>query len=128
MQNHQQIPGYLSVSPVRPVPWRPWWKQPVMLLPVGVAAVAVAFFIGVAVGKSSSSTDTLPSSTQTQDERSSTQPQGGQPAGVSAAQKSQILSKFCNQQAGGPYNVSEAALLECTNSFYVTEQGQVLPK
>lgn len=64
----------------------------------------------------------------TQDERSSTQRQGGQPAGVSAAQKSQILSKFCNQQAGCPYNVSEAALLECTNSFYVTEQGQVLPK
>lgn len=128
MQNHQQIPGYLSISPVRPARGRPWWKQPVMLLPVAVAAVAVAFFIGVAVGKSSGSTRTLPPSTQTHDERSSTQPQSGQPSGVTSAQKAQLLNKFCQQQAGGPYNVSEAALLECMNTYYVTDFGQVLPK
>ncbi|MGW3826848.1 hypothetical protein ACWEAF_32240 [Streptomyces sp. NPDC005071] len=47
---------------------------------------------------------------------------------MSAPQKFQILSKFCNQQAGGPYNVSESAYMECKNNFYVTDQGQVLPK
>ncbi|MEU4037849.1 hypothetical protein [Streptomyces collinus] len=61
------------------------------------------------------------------------QPQGGrqqnnQPAGMSAAQKSQILNKYCTQQAGGPYNVSEAALLECLQSYEVTDQGMVMPK
>ncbi|MFE4651542.1 hypothetical protein [Streptomyces sp. NPDC056707] len=128
MANHQQMPGYPAVSPVLPAPSRPWWKQPVMLLPVVVAAVAVAFFIGFAVGQSSGRTDTLPPPTQTQDERSSTQPQSDQPAGVTASQKFQILNKFCDQQAGGPYNVSESALLECKSSYYVTDQGQVLPK
>jgi hypothetical protein len=47
---------------------------------------------------------------------------------VAAGQKFQILNKLCTQQAGGPYDVSEAALLECKNSYYVTDQGQVLPK
>ncbi|WP_253195546.1 hypothetical protein [Streptomyces sp. JHA26] len=56
------------------------------------------------------------------------QQQNNQPAGISAAQKSQILSKYCNQQAGGPYNVSEAAYLECLQSYYVTDQGQILPR
>ncbi|WP_435220633.1 hypothetical protein [Streptomyces sp. Tue6028] len=111
---------------------RPWWKRPVTIWG-GVVAVAVAsFFLGGALMGSDDSPD--PSSPdpwlqgQVEDQSQNNQQQNNQPAGVSAAQKSQILNKFCTQQAGGPYNVSEAAFLECTSSYYVTDQGQVLPK
>ncbi|MET7988506.1 hypothetical protein [Streptomyces sp. NPDC005281] len=65
---------------------------------------------------------------QLDDQSQNNQQQNNQPAGVSAAQKFQILNRFCTQQAGGPYDVSEAALMECKSSYYVTDQGQVLPK
>ncbi|MGV9255234.1 hypothetical protein [Streptomyces sp. NPDC003697] len=106
---------------------KPWWRRPVTLW-VGVGAVAAAsFFLGGAVlgsddGSGASSPDPWVQG-QVDD-----QSQNNQPTGVSAAQKFQILSRFCNQQAGGPYNVSESALMECTNDYYVTDQGQVLPK
>jgi hypothetical protein len=106
---------------------RPWWKRPVTLV-TGVAAVAVAsFFLGGAVlgsdgGSGASSPDP---SVQGQ---VSDQSQNNQPVGVTASQKFQILNKFCTQQAGGPYNVSEAALMECKNSYEVTDQGMVMPK
>ncbi|MFE4959621.1 hypothetical protein ACFRCW_37960 [Streptomyces sp. NPDC056653] len=111
---------------------RPWWKRPVAMVG-GVVVIAVgSFFLGGAVlgsdgGSGTSSPDPWVQG-QLDDQSQDNQQQNNQPVGVTAAQKFQILNKFCNQQAGGPYNVSEAALLECTNSFYVTEQGQVLPK
>ncbi|MFF3927797.1 hypothetical protein [Streptomyces hirsutus] len=109
----------------------PWWKRPLALWS-GVVAVAVgSFFLGGAVlGSGDSSAPSSPSpwvKDQMDDQSEGNEQQNDQPAGISAAQKSQILSKFCNQQAGGPYNVSEAAYLECLQSYYVTNQGQVLP-
>ncbi|MFF9085374.1 hypothetical protein ACF1BE_02910 [Streptomyces sp. NPDC014991] len=110
----------------------PWWKRPVVLAG-GVVAVAVAsFFLGGAVlgsdgGSGASSPDPWVQG-QVDDESRNNQQQDDQPAGVSTAQKFQILVKFCNQQAGGPTDVDEAALLECRNNYYVTDQGQVLPK
>lgn len=91
---------------------------------------AASFCVGAALATFGGSSDAPPKppQRQTQNGRPATQPQHGQPAGVSVAQKFQILSKFCNQQAGGPYNVSESAYMECKNNFYVTDQGQVLPK
>lgn len=62
------------------------------------------------------------------DQSQDNQRQNDPPAGLTFAQKSQLLSKFCNTEAGGPYDVSEAAYLECVSSYYVTDQGQVLPK
>ncbi|WP_234425721.1 hypothetical protein [Streptomyces kebangsaanensis] len=111
---------------------RPWWKRPVALWG-GVVAVAVASFFlgGVVLGSDGGSGASSPDpwvQDQMDDQSQEDQQQNNQPAGVSAAQKFQILNKFCNQQAGGPYNVSESALMECKNSYYVTDQGQVLPK
>jgi hypothetical protein len=110
---------------------RPWWKRPVVV--GGVVALAVAsFFLGGALTGSGDSAS--PSSSdpwvqgQVDDQQHSQQQQNNSPAGVAAGQKFQILNKFCTQQAGGPYDVSEAALLECKNSYYVTDRGQVLPK
>ncbi|MGW5548181.1 hypothetical protein ACWEVB_44960, partial [Streptomyces sp. NPDC003998] len=65
---------------------------------------------------------------QTGHRSQNSQQQNNQPAEVSTAQKFQILTRFCTQQAGGPTNVDEAALMECKNDYYVTDQGQVLPK
>jgi hypothetical protein len=110
----------------------PWWKRPVTMA-VGVAAIAVAsFFLGGAIlgshGGSGSSSPEPWVQGQTGNQPQNNGQQNNQPAGVSAAQKSQLLFKFCTQQAGGPSNVSEAAFLECENNYYVTDQGQVLPK
>ncbi|MDF3300139.1 hypothetical protein [Streptomyces tropicalis] len=106
---------------------RPWWKRPAALWG-GVVAVAVAsFFLGGALMGSGSSSDPASPAPWVQGQVDD-QSRNNQPAGVSAAQKFQILNKFCNQQAGGPYNVSESALMECKNSYYVTDQGQILPK
>ncbi|MFF7975030.1 hypothetical protein [Streptomyces sp. NPDC007905] len=110
----------------------PWWKRPVVLAG-GVVAIAVAsFFLGGAVlgsdgGSGASSPDPWVQG-QVDDQSQNNQQQNNQPAGVSAAQKSQILTKFCKQQAGGPYDVSEAALLECLQNYEVTDQGMVMPK
>ncbi|MEV6840552.1 hypothetical protein AB0N17_39765 [Streptomyces sp. NPDC051133] len=109
----------------------PWWKRPVALWG-GVAAVAVAsFFLGGAVLGSDGSSGTSSPDPWVQgqvDQSQNDQQQNNQPAGVSPAQKFQILTRFCTQQAGGPTNVDEAALMECKNDYYVTDQGQVLPK
>lgn len=111
---------------------RPWWQRPAVLVG-GVVAIAVAsFFLGGAVlgsdgGSGSSSPDSWVQG-QTGGQSQNDQQGNNQPVGVSAAQKFQILNKFCTQQAGGPYDVSESALMECKNSYYVTDQGQVLPK
>lgn len=128
MDDHQRVPLSPAVLPLFPKPVRPWWKRPVVA--VTVVLSAASFFIGGAIATSGGSSDAPPESPQqrTQNGRPATQPQNGPPAGVSAAQKFQILSEFCNQQAGGPYNLSEAAFLECKNDYYVTEQGQVLPR
>ncbi|MCX4405608.1 hypothetical protein ACFV8Z_22520 [Streptomyces sp. NPDC059837] len=111
----------------------PWWKRPVTLATGGVVALAASFFIGVWVGSSGDdSGSSLPASWvqgQVDDDQSQdNQRQNDPPAGLTFAQKSQLLSKFCNTEAGGPYDVSEAAYLECVSSYYVTDQGQVLPK
>ncbi|MFH8605555.1 hypothetical protein ACH4B8_38360 [Streptomyces flaveolus] len=105
----------------------PWWKRPLVLWG-GVVAVAVgSFFLGgFVLGGDENSAPSSPSP-WVQDQ-TGVQQQNGQPAGVSAAQKSQTLSRYCNQQAGGPYNVSEASYLECLQSNYVTDQGQVMPR
>lgn len=110
---------------------RPWWKRPVVT--GGVVALAVAsFFLGGALmGSRDSSSPSSPNpwvQGQVDDQTQNSQQQNNPPDRVAAGQKFQILNKFCTQQAGGPYDVSEAALLECKNSYYVTDQGQVLPK
>ncbi|MFJ4536693.1 hypothetical protein ACIP39_12110 [Streptomyces tibetensis] len=106
---------------------RPWWKRPVTLV-TGAAALAAASFLlgGAVLGSDGGSGTTSPGpSVQGQvGDRS----QNSQPVGVTASQKFQILNKFCTQQAGGPYDVSEAALMECQNSYEVTDQGMVMPK
>ncbi|MFJ1973839.1 hypothetical protein ACIO93_34855 [Streptomyces sp. NPDC087903] len=105
---------------------KPWWTRPVVMA-VGVVAVAGAsFFLGGAVLGADGSSGTSPQDPWVQDQVNDQQ--NSLPAAVSAAQKFQILTRFCTQQAGGPYNVSESALLECKNSYYVTDQGQVLPR
>ncbi|MEU6181177.1 hypothetical protein [Streptomyces coeruleorubidus] len=109
----------------------PWWKRPVVMTG-GVVAIAVAsFFLGGAVlGSDGGSGPSSPDSwvqDQTDDQSQNNQ-QNNQPAGLTPIQKSQILSKYCNRQAGGPYNVSEAALMECLQSYEVTDQGMVMPK
>ncbi|MER5398159.1 hypothetical protein [Streptomyces sp. NPDC002599] len=108
-----------------------WWQEPAFLVPGGLAAVVLAFLAGLWVGSSDSGSGTSSPDPwvqgQLDDQSQNNRQQNNQRAGVSAAQKFQILNRFCTQQAGGPYNVSEAALLECKNSYYVTDQGQVLP-
>ncbi|MGW7255015.1 hypothetical protein [Streptomyces sp. NPDC054834] len=110
---------------------RPWWKRPVVLAG-GVVAIAVtSFFLGGAVLGSGDSDSSSPDpwvQGQIDDQSQNSQQQNSRPTGVSAAQKFQILTQFCNQQAGGPTDVDEAALLECKNDYYVTDQGQVLSK
>ncbi|MDX2733466.1 hypothetical protein [Streptomyces sp. PA03-2a] len=122
MENRQHMHAY----PMVPRRSRPWWKQPVMLLPVGVATVAVAFFIGFAVGKSQGSTDTLPSSpsARTQQPKSP----GDQPSGLTFQQKNQILFTFCtSSQMRGPAGDS-STYPTCMGNYYVTDQGMVMPK
>ncbi|GAX55793.1 hypothetical protein SO3561_07355 [Streptomyces olivochromogenes] len=111
---------------------RPWWKRPVTIIG-GVVAVTVASFLlgGALMGSGGSSGTSSPDpwvQGQGDGQSQNNQQQNNQPVGMSAAQKFQLLNQFCNQQAGGPTNVDEAALLECNNSYYVTDQGQVLPK
>lgn len=125
---HQRIPESPAVLPLFPRRVRPWWKRPVVALTVVLSAAS--FGIGAALATSGNSSD-VPAQAPDQrahDDRPAIQPQNVRPTGVSAAQKSQLLSKFCNQQAGGPTNVSEVALLECLANFYVTDWGQVLPR
>jgi hypothetical protein len=105
----------------------PWWKRPVTIVG-GVLAVAVAsFFLGGAVLGSDRDSETSSPDSWVQDQTNDQQ-QNNQPAGLPPIQKSQILSKYCNRQAGGPYNVSEAAFLDCLQSYEVTDQGMVMPK
>ncbi|WDV51925.1 hypothetical protein PV963_16855 [Streptomyces coeruleorubidus] len=74
---------------------RPWWKRPAALWG-GVVAVAVASFFlgGVVLGSDSSSgAPSEDSWVQNQvDGQSQNNQQNNQPAGISAAQRSQILS------------------------------------
>ncbi|GHD95775.1 hypothetical protein [Streptomyces naganishii] len=109
----------------------PRWKRPVVLWS-GVVAVAVAsFFLGGAVLGSGGGSGTSSPDPWVQgqgDQSQNDQQQNNQPVGLTPAQKSQILTKYCKQQAGGPYNVSEAGLLECLQSYEVTDQGMVMPK
>ncbi|BCL20673.1 hypothetical protein ACPCBX_31835 [Streptomyces tuirus] len=109
-----------------------WWKRPVVLW-AGVVALAVSsFFLGGAVlGSDDNSEPSSPSpwvQGQLDDQSQDNQQRNNEPAGVSPAQKSQILSKYCNRQAGGPYDLSEAAYLECLRSYEVTDQGMVMPR
>ncbi|MDX2934919.1 hypothetical protein [Streptomyces ipomoeae] len=110
----------------------PWWKRPVALTTGGVVAVAAVFFLGVWVGSSGDTSGPSSSDswvqTQVDGQSQDGRQQDNEPVGLTFAQKSQLLSKFCNTEAGGPYDVSEAALLDCLSSYYVTDQGQVLPK
>ncbi|MET4646106.1 hypothetical protein ABID95_005863 [Streptomyces atratus] len=128
MDDHQRVPLSPAVLPLFPKPVRPWWKRPVVA--VTVVLSAASFFVGGAIATFGDSSNAPPEPPQrrTQNDRPVPQSQSDRPAGVSPGQKFQILSKFCNQQAGGPYNVSESAYMECKNSFYVTDYGQVLPK
>ncbi|MEU2281683.1 hypothetical protein ABZ614_06910 [Streptomyces sp. NPDC013178] len=110
----------------------PWWKRPVALWG-GVVGVAVAsFFLGGVVldsdGGSGSSSPGSWVQDQTDGRSQDNQQQNNQPVGLTPIQKSQILSKYCNRQAGGPYNVSEAEYLDCLQSYEVTDQGMVMPK
>lgn len=110
----------------------PWWRRPLALWG-GVVAIAVgSFFLGGAVlgsdgGSGSSSPDPWVQG-QIDDQSGNGRQPNDQPAGISPARKSQILSQYCDQQAGGPTNVSEAALLECLQSYQVTNEGMVMPK
>ncbi|MFF0794879.1 hypothetical protein [Streptomyces spiralis] len=111
---------------------KPWWKRPVTLWGGVVAVAAASFFLGGALlgsdgDATSSSTDPWVQG-QVDDQSQNGQQQNNQPAGLTPVQKSQILNKYCRQQAGGPYNVSEAALLECLQGYEVTDQGMVMPK
>lgn len=65
---------------------------------------------------------------QTQNSRPAGQQQNNQPVGLTPEQRFQILNKFCTAQAGGPGDLSEAGFHECTNSYYVTDEGMVLPR
>lgn len=124
--------GHLEYQAILARLENPWWRRPVTLVTGGVVAVAASFFIGVWVGSSGDSSG--PSSPdpwvqgQTDEQSQNNQRQNDPPAGLTFAQKSQLLNKFCTTEAGGPYDVSEAAYLECTRNYYVTDQGQVLPK
>lgn len=126
--DHERIPQSPAALPLFPRRVRPWWKRPVVTLTAVLSAAS--FGIGAGLATSGDSSDAPPEAPQrrTQNDRPETQSQNDRPAGVSAGQKFQILSKFCNQHAGGPYNVSESAYMECKNSFHVTDYGQVLPK
>ncbi|MGW4568758.1 hypothetical protein ACWEN3_42595 [Streptomyces sp. NPDC004561] len=105
----------------------PWWKRPLALWGGVVGVAAASFFLGGAVLGSDGGSGTSSPDPWIQGQLDD-QSQNNQPVGVTAAQKFQILNKFCTQQAGGPYDVSESALMECKNTYYVTDQGQVLPK
>ncbi|MCT9006857.1 hypothetical protein ACWGKW_40315 [Streptomyces sp. NPDC054766] len=128
-EDYESDPEYLAIMARLE---KPWWRRSAVLVTGGIAIVAAVFFAGVWVGSSDGSSGTSSPDPwvqgQLDDQSRNNQPQDNQPAGVTAAQKSQLLSRFCTQQAGGPYDVSEAALLECLNTYYVTDQGQVLPK
>ncbi|WP_326755111.1 hypothetical protein OH738_10720 [Streptomyces hirsutus] len=129
MEYHQHVPPYPTLPPTTPGSRRPWWKQPIMLLPTGLAAVSVAFFIGVAVGQSQSDADTLPlPATQTQNNQPSAQPQDNQPAGLTSQEKHRILFKFCtSSKMSGPVEDS-TAFPTCMGDYYVTDQGMVMPR
>ncbi|KPI05063.1 hypothetical protein OK006_6822 [Actinobacteria bacterium OK006] len=111
---------------------KPWWKRPVTIVG-SVAAVAVASFSlgGALMGSGGSSGTSSPDpwqQGQTQNNQPAGQQQNNHPVGLTFAQKGQMLNKFCTAQAGGPGNFSEATFYECTNSYYVTDEGMVLPK
>ncbi|MFF3448299.1 hypothetical protein ACFYXJ_14335 [Streptomyces sp. NPDC002667] len=127
-EDHESDPEYQAILARLE---KPWWQRPALLVSGGLAAVVLAFLAGFWVGGSDSGSRTSSPDPwvqgQLDDQAQNNRQQNNQPAGVSAAQKFQILSRFCTQQAGGPYDVSEAAFMECQRSYYVTDQGQVLP-
>ncbi|MFJ4517462.1 hypothetical protein [Streptomyces sp. NPDC088816] len=94
----------------------------------GVVAVAVASFFlgGVVLGSDGGSGASSPDpwvQGQVDD-----QSQNNQPAGLTYQQKDQILFKFCtsSQMRGEPGDSS--AFPTCMGSYYVTDQGMVMPK
>ncbi|MGW5464179.1 hypothetical protein [Streptomyces sp. NPDC003996] len=111
---------------------KPWWKRPITLW-CGVVVVAVAsFFLGGALlgsdgGAASSSTEPWGRG-QVDDQQQNGRQQNNQPAGLSYQQKQQILNKFCNssQMRGAPGDSSVFPI--CMASYYVTDQGMVMPK
>jgi hypothetical protein len=113
---------------------RPWWTHSAVMIPGGafvgtvVAAVAMSVIAGASSGGSSNSTDSPSPSPSALVQSQNNPAQNNQPVGITPAQKSQILFKFCTSQAGGPYNVSEAAYLQCTGNYMVTDQGMIMPK
>jgi hypothetical protein len=111
---------------------KPWWKRPVTILGGVGAVVGASFFLGGALmGSGGSSGTSSPDpwlQGQTPNNRPAGQRQNNQPVGLTFAQKAQMLTKFCTAEAGGPGDLSEAAFYECKNSYYVTDEGTVLPK
>lgn len=76
-------------------------------------------FIALAISSSGSSSDNGPITDQ-----SSAPSQPQQPAGLTNYQKNLILSKFCLSQMNG----SELQARDCPLNYYVTDQGQVMPR
>lgn len=105
----------------------PWWRRPVTLMIAGAIAVAAVFSLGVWVGRSSDGSDTTSPTPSVQGQRDDGS-QNDQPAGLGYQERQQILSKFCNssQMRGGPGDSS--AFPTCMASYYVTDQGMVMPK
>jgi hypothetical protein len=92
---------------------------------LGVATVAVAFALatGTFSDDGGANQSSIPSQPQQQyGNQSSAPPQPQQPAALTASQKGQIKTQFCHSQMNG----SEAALIDCTMNYYVTDQGMVL--
>jgi hypothetical protein len=106
---------------------KPWWKRPLAWVIGGVAVLAGAFFLGIAVGNTEDSSDAPSPDPWVQDQVDG-QSQGDQPAGLSYQQKQQILHTFCtsSQMRGAPGDSS--AFPTCMASYYVTDQGMVMPK
>lgn len=106
---------------------RPWWQSTAAMVVggaiagilVGAAAMSV---IGPFGGASEDSSGSPSQSPRPQ------QPQNIQPTGLTYQQKNQILFKFCtSSQMRGPAGDS-SAYPTCMGSYYVTEQGMVMPK
>lgn len=121
----QAIPAKYQATPAKCE--RPWWQSTVAMIVggavagtlVGAAAMSV---IGPDTGTSSGSSNAPSTSPRSQ------QPQSVQPAGLTYQQKSQILSTFCTSSPmRGPAGDS-SAFPTCMASYYVTDQGMVMPK
>ncbi len=102
---------------------KPWWNQPVTWVLGGAVALTAAFLMGGWLLGSDDSTDTPSQAPATQ-----SQTGNDQPATLSFQEKQQILNKFCNSsQMRGPAGDSSAFPI-CMGSYYVTDQGMVMPK